>query len=41
MHFYLYTFQLQAMYADFGKEPLAELLSRLENIDARPQQVTN
>ncbi|KAG2538272.1 trigger factor-like [Panicum virgatum] len=28
----------QAMYADFGKEPPAELLSRLENIDARRQQ---
>ncbi|KAG2596706.1 hypothetical protein PVAP13_5KG179307 [Panicum virgatum] len=27
------------MYADFGKEPPAELLSRLENIDARRQQV--
>jgi len=29
------------MYADFGKEPPAELLSRLENSDARRQQVTN
>ncbi|XP_039778161.1 late secretory pathway protein AVL9-like [Panicum virgatum] len=29
---------IMAMYADFGKEPPAELLSHLENIDARRQQ---
>ncbi|XP_039834881.1 uncharacterized protein LOC120695723 isoform X2 [Panicum virgatum] len=32
---------IMAMYADFGKEPPAELLSHLENIDARRQQNAN
>jgi len=35
MNLDLYAFQLQTMFADFGKEPPAELLSRLASIDAR------
>ena len=41
MNLDLYAFQLQTMYADFGKEPLAEPLSRLASIDARRHQVQN
>jgi len=41
MNLDLYAFQLQTMYADFGKEPPAELLSRLASIDARRHQVRN
>jgi hypothetical protein len=41
MHLHLGAFELQTMYADFGKDPPAQLLRRLQNIDARRQQVTD